>query len=124
MVSITTRKVDNPPVNRTKLRGGIEWHRLGAQPVLCSPVFTPSRDTVASISNPAGPLHAKAHTTTLLLASTLLHLLADLDVDVEELGDTAVQADRLALVQVALAVVGGDALLGAGLGEAVDGKIG
>jgi hypothetical protein len=61
-----------------------------------------------------GTLHAKAHT------STLLHLLANLDVDVEELGDTAVQADRLALVQVALAVVGGDALLGAGLGEAVE----
>jgi D-aminopeptidase len=71
-----------------------------------------------------GTLHAKAHTTTLLLTSTLLHLLANLDVDVEELGDTAVQADRLALVQVALAVVGGDALLSAGLGEAVDGKIG
>lgn len=65
-----------------------------------------------------GNLHAEAHTTTLLLTSALLHLLADLDVDIEELGDTAVQADGLALVQVTLAVVGGDTLLGAGLGEA------
>jgi hypothetical protein len=64
-----------------------------------------------------GTLHAEAHTTTLLLTSALLHLLADLDVDIEELGDTAVQADGLALVQVTLAVVGGDTLLGAGLGE-------
>lgn len=48
-----------------------------------------------------------------------MHLLADLNVDIEELGDTAVQADRLALVQVALAVVSGNALLGAGLGQAV-----
>jgi hypothetical protein len=46
-----------------------------------------------------------------------LHLLADLDVDVEELGDTAVEADGLALVEVALTVVGGNALAGAGLGE-------
>lgn len=78
---------------------------------------------VAGISYPAGPLHAKAHTTTLLLTSALLHLLANLDVDIEELGDTAVQADRLALVQVALAVVGGDTLLGAGLGEAKRGWV-
>lgn len=63
-------------------------------------------------------LHAEAHTTTLLLTSALLHLLANLDVDVEELGDAAVQADGLALVQVTLTVVGGDTLLGAGLGEA------
>jgi hypothetical protein len=69
-------------------------------------------------------LHAKAHTTTLLLTSALLHLLANLNVDIEELGDTAVQADGLALVQIALAVVGGDTLLGAGLGEAREEKVG
>jgi len=64
-------------------------------------------------------LHAEAHTATLLRVggSLTLHLLADLDVDVEELGDTAVQADGLALVKVTFAVVGRDALLGAGLGE-------
>lgn len=64
-------------------------------------------------------LHAEAHTAALLRVggSLALHLLADLDVDVEELGDTAVQADGLALVQVTFAVVGGNALLGAGLGE-------
>lgn len=81
------------------------------------------RYIVANISYPTGPLHAKAHTTTLLLTSTLLHLLANLDVDIEELGDTAVQADRLALVQVTLAVVGGDTLLGAGLGEAAERRV-
>lgn len=51
-----------------------------------------------------------------------LHLLANLDVDVEELGHAAVEADRLALVEVAFAVISGDTLLGAGLGQAVIAK--
>lgn len=66
-------------------------------------------------------LHAETHATTVLLSiggGFALHLLADLDVDIEELGDTAVQADGFALVEIAFAVVGGNALLGAGLGEA------
>lgn len=57
-------------------------------------------------------LHAES---LLLLSGITLHLLANFDVDVEELGDTAVEADGLALVQVSLAVVDGDTLLGAGL---------
>lgn len=40
-----------------------------------------------------------------------LHNLADLHGRIEELGGTAVQADGLALVELALAVVGGHALL-------------
>jgi hypothetical protein len=63
-------------------------------------------------------LHAQAHAATLLVGSLTLHLLADLDVDIEELGDAAVQADGLALVEVAFAVIGGDTLLCAGLGQA------
>lgn len=69
-------------------------------------------------------LHAETHATTVLLGiggGFALHLLADLDVDIEELGDAAVQADGFALVEIAFAVVGGDALLGAGLGETVSG---
>lgn len=64
------------------------------------------------------PSHSKTH-TTLSAGSIALHLLANLDVDVEELADAAVEADGLALVQVAFAVVVGDAFLGAGLGETV-----
>lgn len=62
-------------------------------------------------------LHAE---TLLLLSGITLHLLADLDVDVEELGDTAVEADGLALVKVTLAVVHGDTLLGAGLVQTIN----
>lgn len=64
-------------------------------------------------------LHLHAH-TALSAGSIALHLLADLDVDVEELADAAVEADGLALVQLAFAVVVGDAFLGAGLGETGD----
>lgn len=64
----------------------------------------------------ASSLH-HAH-AALSVGSLTLHLLADLDVDIEELGDTAVEADGLALVEVTLAVVDGDALAGAGLSEA------
>ena len=46
-----------------------------------------------------------------------MHLLTDLDVHLEELGDASVQANGFAFVQVAFTVVGGYALLRAGLGE-------
>lgn len=61
-------------------------------------------------------LHAHA---TLVGIGLALHLLADLDVDVEELGHAAVEADGLALVEVAFAVIGGDTLLGARLSQAM-----
>lgn len=62
----------------------------------------------------------QAHAATLLVGIGLtLHLLADLDVDVEELGHAAVETDGLALVEVAFAVIGGNTLLGAGLGQAM-----
>ena len=47
--------------------------------------------------------------TALLLLGLLLEYLGDLHVNVEELGGAAVEADALALVEVALAVVGRDA---------------
>ena len=57
----------------------------------------------------------KTHTTTaarsLSLRSLTLHLLRDLDVDFEEFGDAAVEADGFALVQVGFAVGGRDAFL-------------
>lgn len=52
-------------------------------------------------------LHATAeHATAAALPSLrlALHLLADLDVDLEELGNTAVEAHGLALVEVGFAV--------------------
>lgn len=62
----------------------------------------------------------EAHAATLLVGIGLtLHLLADLDVDVEELGHAAVETDGLALVEVAFAVIGGNTLLGAGLSQAM-----
>lgn len=60
----------------------------------------------------------EAH-ATLVGIGLALHLLADLDVDVEELGHAAVEADGLALVEVTFAVIGGDTLLGARLGQAM-----
>jgi hypothetical protein len=61
-------------------------------------------------------LHATETANTALLAGGLsLHLLGDLDVDLEELANATVEADGLALVEVTLAVGVGDALLGAGL---------
>lgn len=59
----------------------------------------------------------EAH-TALFAGGFTLHLLADLDVDLEKLGDTAVQADRFTLVQVAFTVLGRNALLDARLGQA------
>ena len=63
----------------------------------------------------ASSLH-HAH-AALSVGSLTLHLLADLDVDIEELGDTAVEADGLALVEICLAVRGVDAFGGAGFEE-------
>jgi hypothetical protein len=45
-----------------------------------------------------GILHAKSTHTALLSGGLALHLLADLDVDFEEFGDAAVEADGFALV--------------------------
>ena len=64
----------------------------------------------------ARDLHAEAHAATLLVGCVALHLLADFDVDVKELGHTTIQTHGLALVQITFAVVARDTLLGAGLG--------
>lgn len=62
-------------------------------------------------------LHTKAHPTTLLIGCLTLHLLADLDIDIKELGHAPVQTHRLALVQVGFAVISWNAFLGAGFGQ-------
>lgn len=48
----------------------------------------------------------------------LLENVRDLKVDIEELGGAAVEADALALIELALVVVGGDALFGTCLVQA------
>ena len=63
-------------------------------------------------------LHSHTH-AALSTSGIALHLFADLDVDVEELADAAVEADGFALVQVAFAVVVGDTFLGAGFGQTI-----
>ena len=75
-----------------------------------SPHTSPRQDSLFCF------LHLHAH-TALSAGGITLHLLADLDVDVEELADAAVETNGLALVQLAFAVVVGDTFLGAGLGE-------
>lgn len=66
-----------------------------------------------------GPLEQAAAASLLSPAThglaLLLHNLADLDGRVEELCGAPVEADGLALVELAFAVVGGDALLLAGI---------
>jgi hypothetical protein len=62
-------------------------------------------------------LSAEHATTALLRGGLALHLLRDLDVDLEELAHAAVEADGLALVEVGFAVLGRNALLGAGVDE-------
>lgn len=57
------------------------------------------------------------HATALLRGGLALHLLRNLDVDLEELAHAAVEADGLALVEVGFAVLGRNALLGAGVDE-------
>ena len=69
----------------------------------------------SSHPKPPHPTPARAP----LLRGLALHLLADLEVDLEELAHAAVQAHALALVEVRLAVLGRDALGRAGLGESV-----
>jgi hypothetical protein len=60
-----------------------------------------------------------SETAALLGLRLALHLLRNLDVDLEELAHAAVQAHGLALVQVGFAVLRGDAFLGAGVDESV-----
>ena len=59
------------------------------------------------------------HATALLRGGLALHLLRDLDVDLEELTHAAVEANGLALVEVGFAVLRRNALLGAGVDEPV-----
>jgi hypothetical protein len=61
------------------------------------------------------------HSAALLRGRLALHLLRDFDVDFEELAHAAVEAYGLALVEVGFAVLGRDALLGAGVDEPGDG---
>lgn len=73
-------------------------------------------------SGKTGLEHAAAATTLGSAAhglALLLHNLANLHRRVEELGGASVEADGLALVEVAFAVVGRDALLLARLLQAV-----
>jgi len=70
-------------------------------------------------------LHAK-HSATSSSSPSLclaLHLLANLDIDLEELCDAAVQAHGLAFVEVGFAVCGVDAFRCAGFEEAVAGGL-
>lgn len=68
------------------------------------------------LSSPIGPLLTKHAASTLLpLHRLTLHLLRNLDVDLEELANATVEAYGFALVQVGLAVLWGYALLGAGV---------
>jgi hypothetical protein len=62
-------------------------------------------------------LHSKRTASSTPVLCLSLHLLADLDVDLEELGDAAVEADRLAFVEIGLAVVLVDAFLRARLDQ-------
>lgn len=52
--------------------------------------------------------HATGAGTSTSLSGFSLHLLGDFDVDLEEFGDTPIEADALALVEFGFAVVGGD----------------
>lgn len=68
----------------------------------------------------SSPCHSLEHTTAAAAATLrrlLLHVLRHVHVHGKELGGAAVQADALALVELALAVVGRHALGGAGLDQ-------
>lgn len=114
--STTGSTLVNPSAATTQLRrDSIIVH---ARDIPRTPCLNCSPPTATKLSSSG--LHAEAHTAaTLLLGCIALHLLADLDIDVEELGHAAVETHGLALVEVAFAVVGRDTLLGAGLGQAV-----
>lgn len=54
-----------------------------------------------------------------VLLAHLLHFFADLEVDVKELGDTAINAHRLALRKIVLLIILGDALAVARINDAI-----
>lgn len=81
--------------------------------VASTPTTTTTREEKDHLEHATG-LRASAHGLTLLL-----HDLANLHGSVEELCRASVEADGLALVELALAVVGRDALLLARLLQAV-----
>lgn len=63
---------------------------------------------ISPLQNRTLPLHSTpkhAATTTLLSLCLALHLLANFDIDLEELGYAAVEADGFALVEVGFPVV-------------------
>lgn len=76
--------------------------------------------TSARLLGPNLSSPARAATAAHLPLLLVLHDIRDLHVDVEEFGGAAIEAHALALVELALAVLGGDALLLADLVEAVD----
>lgn len=83
----------------------------------------PSLDTTTQIQNKSASYRFLSslcsHSTRGSgLTLHLLHFLRDFQVDLEELGHAAVNADGLALVQVAFQISWGNALLHAGVGEA------
>jgi hypothetical protein len=59
--------------------------------------------------------HATGAAAGLGASSGILHLFRDLDVDFEEFGDAAVEADALAFAQVGFAIIGRDTFLQTGL---------
>lgn len=61
------------------------------------------------------PKHTSTTRSALLRRRLSLHLLRHLNIHLKELGHAAVEADGLALVEVGFAVLGRDALLGAGV---------
>lgn len=79
---------------------------------------------ISVIANLFPKRHLHAETARVSTSGSLaLHFFRDLDVDFEEFGNAAVEADGLALVEVGFAVGWGDALLGASLDEPVRGNI-
>lgn len=64
-----------------------------------------------------GILLLSQHASALSLVRFSLHLFRDFDVHLEELCNTSIQADGLALVQLGFAVVVGNAFLGACVDE-------
>jgi hypothetical protein len=105
-----TNIIQHPP-SSTSLASGIVIYRLKQPP---PPFPCPPRP------QPNEPLRTKhTPTSSLLLLRLALHLLAHLDIDLEELGDTAVETHGFAFVQVWLAVGCVDAFFGAGCYEAV-----
>lgn len=95
-------------VNRTLSLSAIARTAPSPNKVPIRYTFTPLKEATASLLRALS-----AHRLPLLL-----HDLADLDARVEELGRASVETHGLALVELALAVVGGNALLLAGRLEA------